>query len=154
MHSDIRDQKDERLNGCTVEQLETQSAPCILHPSISFQTQFRANQHHPVEGASFSFPLSLSLFLALPLSHSVARAYCTQGTRAVSILRISILNSNYSPLISRGPSLTFITIRTRLAPQNFVLALFVPVTYPDRKREERDLSWNLNAWCSAYGWPE
>lgn len=127
---------------------------CAMHSaSIHFISNPISSQPTSAcRGSIFLFPslsLSFSRSSSDSLSHSVARAYCTQGTRAVSILRISILNSNYSPLISRGPSLTFITIRTRLAPQNFVLALFVPVTYPDRKREERDLSWNLNAWCSA-----
>lgn len=87
MHSDIRDQKDGRVNGRTVEQSETQSEPCILYPSISFETQFRASQpgspyerDHPPSGVH-------------PCHGAIV-----ESERAASILRISILNSNYSPV--------------------------------------------------------
>lgn len=104
--------------------------------SIHFISNPISSQPSPRQGTIFLFP-SLSFSLSPFATRYPLYTHCI---RTASILRMSILNSNYSPLISREPSLRFITIRTRLAPQNFVLALFVPVTYSDKKREERDLS--------------
>lgn len=53
MQNDVRDEKDGKgKRGHRRVQIEIQSTPCILHPSISFETQFRANQQPALTSAS------------------------------------------------------------------------------------------------------